>query len=83
MGAWCSSQGETSCTGSLQSPKELCIRHQLRPSSEVAGEALPAAGGGDREASGKGQWVVRGHCLPELIQRILKIYCNALMNWYF
>ena len=27
VGTWCSSQGETSCAGSAQSPKEWCVRH--------------------------------------------------------
>lgn len=65
-GAWCSSHCETGWTGSLQPPK---------PSSEVADEALPVAGHGDREASGEEQWVVGGRCL--------QIYCNALMNQYY
>ena len=44
-----------------------------RPSSEVAGKVLLAAGGGDRAASGKGHWVFGGRCLPESIQRIFWI----------
>ena len=83
-----SSQGETGCAGSLQSQKGRCLRHQLpasaapmvfsryitlRPSSKVAGKALPAAGGGDREASSEGQQVVRGRCLPESIRKIFWI----------
>ena len=65
-------------------PKERCTRHRLpasaaltvfpqritlRPSCEVAGKVLWAAGGGEWEASGEGQWVVRGCCSPESIQR--------------
>ena len=104
VGAECSGQGETGCAGSLQSPKERCVRLRLPasaaptvfpwritlwPLSEVAGEALPAAGGGDREASCEEQRVVGSHCSSESIQRILWIdtelgkNCNALMNWYF
>ena len=79
-GARCSGQGETGCAGSLQSLKERCIRNQLpasaapavflrrvilQPSSEVVGEALPAAGGRNREASSEGQRVVGGRCLLE------------------
>ena len=52
--------------GSLQSPKEQCVRHRLPASAtptvfprriilRSSCEALPAAGGGDREASGEGQ----------------------------
>ena len=39
----------------------------------LAGKALLAAGGRNREASSKGQRVVEGHCLPESIQRIFCI----------
>ena len=77
-------QSETGCAGSLQSLKKWRVRHRLpasaaptvfpqritlQPLSEVAGEVLPAVGGGDLEASGEGQWVVGGCCLPESIQR--------------
>ena len=70
-GARCSGQGETGCweftvcdradrhrLPSSAAPTVFLQRVSLRPSSEVAGETLPAAGGGDREASGEGQRVV-------------------------
>ena len=42
-------------------------RITLRPSSKVTGDALPAAGGGNREASGEEQQMVGDRCM---IQRI-------------
>lgn len=78
---WRSGQGDTGCAGSLQAPKERCVRHWL------PGPAVPCLRGTpfdprarslDREASSEGQ-----RALTTGSMNCKKIYCNALMNGYF
>ena len=63
---------QTSATH-LRSSDGFLRRITIRPSSEVAGDALTVAGGGDSEASGEEQQVVKGLCLPEWFKGLYEL----------
>ena len=87
-GTRCSGQGETSCAGSLLSPKEQCFKHRLpasaapmvfprritlQPSSEFTGGCFQLLEAGTKR-SGEGLWVV---ACPNWFRG----FYESILNW--